>query len=292
VLAGVTRCALPARTSVRPRSSGRGERGVSNRNKQQIRPYIGVLLLAVALGGCQARSDAPTAATTDNRSASARATSRGVSLGKGMGNPLNDSTERDLITRIRAMYSAVDGAAVAAELESPYVMGMRSGNSKVQELVDILFARRAAAAASASARLQQSRPNAPLVRHVAVGIVDSLSDPSASAEILRRTDIEPHDVILLRASQVTSGALQAAIHGYGELWRGEARGLPPRNLRVVVHGERHMKSWTTANEGFFGAQISDALAKPTTRMKGLRSGHYFDIVVGLPPSSNINGRAF
>lgn len=203
---------------------------------------------------------------------------------QGPGHPLGDATERRLISQVKAMYPPGDTALLERQLNSPTTAGMRSSNPKVQAVFDQIFARRQAWADSVAAN--QSAVPFPRIstRTLTVLLVDSLRDPSASAEIWHRTNLEPHDVILLPASHATSGALQAAIHGYGSAWRSEAQLPGGGNMRYVIHGERHLKSWTAGSEGYFRDQVAGALNKPKTQIAGGGSGHSFDIVVALTPN--------
>jgi hypothetical protein len=183
--------------------------------------------------------------------------------------PLADSTEEAQISKAEALFQDADVSIIDHGLRRTDIVGMSVKNPKAQAIIDEIFARRRARAASlATGARGQLRGHIDRLL-VTVALVDSLADSTATAEIRRRRGIEPHDVILLPAQHATVGALEAAIHGLGKMWRVDGQALPKRDLRIAVHGEMHMRSWTPLNESLMTAQLAYAMARPRATVSGV-----------------------
>src|ERR1017187_2213356 len=146
----------------------------------------------------------------------------------GLAHPLGDSTELALIEELKGLYPVSDREFFERQLKSTTVFGMKVSNPKAQAILDRIFARRKAWADSVAAASPKPIDVGPIL-FVTVALVDSLSDPTASGEIRRRTDIEPHDVILILKGRATVGALEAAIHALGDLWKADGQLTPSKN---------------------------------------------------------------
>jgi hypothetical protein len=194
----------------------------------------------------------------------------------GLGHPLGDSTELALIEELHALYPVpADRELFDRGLKSTTVFGMKSSNPKAQAILDRIFARRKAWIDSVAASRPKPVDVGPIL-FVTVALVDSLSDPTATGEIRRRTDIEPHDVILLPKGRATVGALEAAIHALGELWKADRQLIPSKNQSLMVFGEMHIESWTQLHEDLMRSELMNAATKPTSLVPGVGTVHAFE----------------
>jgi hypothetical protein len=192
----------------------------------------------------------------------------------GLAHPLGDSTEIALIEELKALYPVSDQAFFERQLKSTTVFGMKVSNPKAQSILDRIFARRKAWADSVAATAPKPINVGPIL-YVTVALVDSLSEPTATGEIRRRTDIEPHDVILLRQGRATVGALEAAIHALGELWKADGQVTPSKNQNLMIFGEMHIESWTQLHEDLMRSELMYAATKPTSLVPGVGTVHAF-----------------
>jgi len=188
--------------------------------------------------------------------------------------PLGDSIEVALIEELKSLYPVSDREFLERQLKSSTVVGMKVTNPKAQAILDRIFARRKAWTDSVAAASPKPIDLGPIL-WVTVALVDSLSDPTASGEIRRRMDIEPHDVILIPKERATVGALEAAIHALGELWKADGQLTPSKNQSLMVFGEMHIESWTQLREGLMRSQLMDAAAKPKSLILGIGTAHAF-----------------
>jgi hypothetical protein len=181
---------------------------------------------------------------------------------------ISDATETALIEQAKALVAPDVAAMLEQHLHSRSIVGMTAPDAKVQTILDRIFARRRARADSVASRARPVRSNI-LTHEVTVALVDSLADSTASAEVRRRTGQTPNDVILLPARHATVGALQAAMRGLDKLIQDEHQALPTRNLRVLIHGELHMRSWNTAHNNAVAAQLAKAATTAKTLIHGI-----------------------
>jgi hypothetical protein len=209
--------------------------------------------------------------------------------GVRLGGPLRDSTELALIEQLKAL---VPDSSTLASLEKSFasasVVGMHIPNPAAQAIADRIFARRKAYADSVVASWPKS-PHIPTISATVV-LVESLSDSSASAEILRRPDVEPHDVILIPSARATLGAVEMAIHTLVDLWTADGHDVPSKSQDVTVHGEMHIRSWTQFNESVMTSQLMSAAQAPTSEIAGIGSVRSFTIAVAHRPPVRPNDR--
>ena len=205
----------------------------------------------------------------------------------GFGHPLGDSTELSLIAALKALYpDTATQAMFGKQLASASVYGMKSTNPKAQAIIDQIFARRKAYADSVIAA-RPKPPEPPLILSATVVLVDSLSDPLATAEIRRRADMEPHEVILLRADRATLGAIGAAIQALSDLWVGDGLlPVPSSNVNFMVQGEKLMKSWSPLQQDMMMGQLTTAAHAAKTTVAGIGEVRSFTIAVAhrRPPA--------
>ena len=137
-----------------------------------------------------------------------------VHMGARLDGPRRDSTEFALIAQLKALSpDSATRAMFDRSFADASIVGMQTPNPETQAIADRIFARRRAYRDSVVATWPKPDPNPPLLLRATVVLVDSLSDPLASAELRRRTDVEPHEVILLPAGHATLGAVGAADSG-------------------------------------------------------------------------------
>jgi hypothetical protein len=94
------------------------------------------------------------------------------------------------------------------------------------------------------------------VRPATIVLVPRLRDTLALAEVWRRSDIEPHDVIMLTERNATVGALVAAVQSLVNLRRAQQDSVVV-DARVSVYEERVPASW----QGMLRAVAADDLEK-------------------------------
>jgi hypothetical protein len=205
---------------------------------------------------------------------------RFVDRGVPQGHPLGDSTELALIAELKGLYSdSASQAYYEQALRSTAVTEMKSSNPKAQAILDRIFARRKAIADSVIAA-RPKRPDPPLILNATVVFVDSPSDPLASAEIRRRADMEPHEVILLPANRATLGAMGAAIQALSDLWVGDGLlPVPSSNVNFMVQDEKLMKSWTPLQQDMMMGQLTNAARLAKAPVAGIGDVRSFVIAV-------------
>ena len=240
----------------------------------------GIFLVASVTAGAQG-------ATAPGLPGRDTAFSRGP-VDMGFGHPLGDSTELSLIAELKALHpDTATQAMFGKQLASASVYGMKSTNPKAQAIIDRIFARRKAFADSVIAAGPKP-PEPPLIISATVVLVDSLSDPTASAEIRRRSDLEPHEVILLPAGHATLGAVGAAIQALNDLWVGDGLlPVPSTNVNFMVHGEKLMKSWTPFQEDAMTSELMSAAQAQKKTVAGIGEVRSFMIAVAhrRPPAA-------
>lgn len=215
-----------------------------------------------------------------------RDTASRIRMGARLDGPLRDSTEFALIAQLKALYpDSAMRASLDRSFASTSVVGMEVANPEAQAIADRIFARRKAYADSVVATWPKS-PNISTIQATVV-LVESLSDSSASAEILLRPDVEPHDVILLPAARATLGAVEMAIHTLGELWTADGHDVPSKRQDVAVHGEMHIKSWTEFNESVMTSQMATAAQAPKSDIAGIGNVRSFTIAVAHRPGTPV-----
>ncbi|MGH7654757.1 MAG: hypothetical protein ACREN6_08845 [Gemmatimonadaceae bacterium] len=187
-----------------------------------------------------------------------------------------DSTEVALIADLKKRVGGASGDYLEHALAQPTVSAIQASDPSVQAILDTIFSRR-------RARLTLSAAIVPPVHgrfdfsDVTIALVDSLADPTSSAEVRRRTNQEPHDVILLPANHATVGAVEAALHGLGRMMRKEGQTKSARNTRIAVHGEKHMSVWSDYHVGAMETQLAVAAAGPRTHIAGIGQVRSFTI---------------
>jgi hypothetical protein len=245
----------------------------SNEDASMRRLFLVATILASA---CSTTPDAP----HDARPAAATADLRPTLHAElTASSPLvSDAGERALIEQAKGLVAPDVAAMLELHLHSRSIVGMTAPDPKVQAIIDRIFARRRARADSVASHARQIH-NTTLAHEVTVALVDSLADPTASAEIRRRIGQTPSDVILLPAQHATVGALQAAMRGLDKLIRDEHQAAPTRNLRVLVHGELHVRSWSTAHNNAVAAQLAKAATRPKMLVQGIGSARSMNMMI-------------
>jgi hypothetical protein len=203
-----------------------------------------------------------------------------VQSGVRLGGPLGDSTELALIAQLKALYPDSSTRAHFDEsFASASVVGMQLPNHPAaQAIADRIFERRKAYADSVVATWPK-RADPPLTIVATVVLVDSLSDPTASAEVRRRSDLEPHEVILLPAGRATLGALRAALQALSDLWVADGLlPVPSTSVTFMVHGEKLMKS-TPFLEGAMTSELMGAAQAQKKTVAGIGEVRSFTIAV-------------
>jgi hypothetical protein len=233
--------------------------------------------VAVLAAGCRIAPDAPISTQVSHSLSASSALSTNPSAERF--NIVGDSTELALTAQVKALLPPAGAAYVEHQLSLPSTVGITVPRSDAQAIVDRIFARRRSHADSIAANHRGIASNIQ-IQSVAIALVDSLTDRTASAEIRRRTNMEPHDIILLPAGHATPGALQAAVHGLSKIMRDEGQSVPTRNLRVAVHGEMHLKSWTAAHNAEVAALIADVAGHPSTLVRGVGNARTFSLLMG------------
>jgi|SRR6185312_15396586 len=203
-----------------------------------------------------------------------------VRMGPRLDGPRHDSTELALVAQLKALYSdSATRAMFDKSLSNPSVVGMQTPNPEAQAIVDRIFAHRRAYRDSVVATWPKPS-DLPLLLHATVALVDSLSDASAIAEVRRRADIEPHEVILLPAGHATLGAIGAAIQALSDLWVGDGLApVPSSDASFMVRGEKLMKSWSPFQQDFMTSQLTTAAQAAKTTIPGIGDVRSFTIVV-------------
>lgn len=236
-----------------------------------------VLVCAFLLAAADPTAGAQTAATP--KAPAGDTTFNRAQGGVRLGGPLGDSTELALIVELKRLYS--DSASqdyFERALRSTTVTEMKSSNPEAQAIINRILARRKAFADSVVATWPK-RADPPLIISATVVLVDSLSDPMASAEIRRRADLEPHDVILLPAGRATLGALRAALQALNDLWVADGLlPVPSTNVNFMVHGEKLMKS-TPILEGAMTSELMSAAHAQKKTVAGMGEVRSFTIAV-------------
>lgn len=233
---------------------------------------------AVFIFGCRGASDSFSEPQLFSLTPPAAAKSFRLA-GQATNAALGDSAELALIADLKAMYPPKKFDAITRGLNSPTAFGMSVNDAKGQAILNKIFARRKARGDSLAAAAAQ--PGVQMGPHITVVIafVDSLSDPTATAEIRRRATVEPHDVILIPTKHATIGAVGAALRGLGKIWRAEGQNVPTRNTRTVVHGEAHLRTWTATNEQLIAARVAEVLGAEKTNVAGVGSARTFELVL-------------
>lgn len=203
-----------------------------------------------------------------------------VRMGPRLDGPRHDSTELALIAQLKALYSdSATRAMFDKSLSNPSIVGMQTPNPEAQAIVDRIFAHRRAYRDSVVATWpKQTEP--PLLLHATVVLVDSLSDSLAIAEVRRRADIEPHEVILLPAGHATLGAIEAGIQSLSDLWVGDGLApVPSSDASFMVRGEKLMKSWSRFQQDMMMSQLTTAQQAAKTPIAGIGDVRWFTIIV-------------
>jgi hypothetical protein len=146
--------------------------------------------------------------------------------------PISPSAEeRALIDRIVALHPGEAQPRLRAVLADRYSALRLPPGSGEQDLLIKLSAARAAAPAPAAEPVEAT-----------VVLVDRLTDPSASAIVLRRKNALPHDLILLPDGQATTTALSDGINALFRMRRAMGD-IPDRDTRIVIRGQRTAREW-------------------------------------------------
>jgi hypothetical protein len=146
------------------------------------------------------------------------------------------------MSRAKALVSAHDATTLDSLMRDPRVTRITwRKRPDVQLLLDSLYnLRRSLAGTPEAAKLRQPSGN----NRALLILVDRLSDTTAAAEVRRRASQSPSDVIMLPRRGATLGAFAAAVRALTRL-RSSDGAQPPRDLRVMVHGELHPRAWST-----------------------------------------------
>jgi hypothetical protein len=151
--------------------------------------------------------------------------------------------EDSLIALYVAQYPPQARDEVRELLLDPRVTVTRAGVHAAQPILDAITALRRVRSDSIRAAAALTAAEYP-IRPAMVAEVDRLSDTTATAIIIRRVKLLPHDVIELQSDRMTVHTLGAAVHA---LASARARGGddPVNDEIVVVHGGDMPASWKT-----------------------------------------------
>ena len=243
------------------------------------------LLLAFTASAC--RPDVPTSLSPSSRASDINqplhlggSRTQHVMLTRQSATPT--PREQALIDRIIALHSTEAAGPLRSLLTNRFVQLHVPSGSNAQQHINELAAVRATEAAPAPEPVQAT-----------VLLVDQLSDPSASAIVIRRTNALPHDVILLPSGLATTEALGAGISALFKM-RKSMGDVPTRDARVLVRDATMPRSWKTGlQRGRAEADLADLEQSAPRQVVGFGAVRAIDIPLrntdarrhGAPPAS-------
>ena len=115
---------------------------------------------------------------------------------------------------------------------------------------------------------------------VLIAIVDRLSDPTATALILRRAKLLPHDVIVLRRANASGAELGAAMKALANA-RERSGEVSNQDVMIVSRGHTAPGNWKQDGSDALAQEYMSGLATaPEEDIPGVGRGRSMRIVMG------------